>query len=427
MKKKTDISNRFKHVCRKILKDFKGTILVAVSGGPDSVALLLAMKDAGVELEAVHCNFHLRGEESNRDMKFVENLCNRLHIRLHIIDFDVEKEKSKEESVEMACRRLRYARFRQLLKDRNCAYIALGHNADDNIETLLMNLLRGSGTTGLKAMKTVSGDLIRPLLSFSRQEIERYLKEKGQSYVTDHTNLESDYRRNFLRNDVIPLLESRWEGARKAISKSISFLQEENEIIENSIKENLCGAEDFLEWKKINQFPSPTTLIFRFIQPFGGSTEIAGEIGRSLPKPANGKSWNLTEDIIAFSEREGLRIIDLKRGFKEQRIEFLQKRKDEIKEFPQNNKVVFLPGPIEKYELVKARKDMSISPLGMKGTQDVMKILKDGGISTYRRESYPVLIEKETGEVIWIPGLKRSRKNLLSGNEDVVWVGVLGG
>ena len=421
MRKKADIISRFRDECRKLLKDFSGRILVALSGGPDSVALLLALKEAGYSLEAVHCNFHLRGEESNRDMRFVEQFCVGHDIPLHIKEFDVEKERTKEESVEMACRRLRYELFRKLLKEKNLDYVAVGHNADDNVETLLMNLLRGSGTSGLKAMKQISGDLVRPLLSFSRREIEEFLKAEGQTYVTDHTNLESDFRRNFLRNEVIPLLESRWQGARRAIGNSIFLLQEENKIIENAIGTALDKADGFLKWKELNDFPSPLTLIFRFLQPYGGTTDIASEIVRSLPCPKNGKSWKLSETHRAISEREGLRIVDLEDETPDFSLEFKEIGREELGEFPKSNDIVFLPFPPETYEFVKARKNMKIAPLGMKGFQDVMKILKDDGVPAHKRENFPVLVEKESGEPIWIPGIKRSRLHLLGGTEKIVF------
>ena len=416
MSKKADIIRKFREECRNVLKDVEGGLLVGISGGADSVALLLALKDAGLQPEAVHCNFHLRGKESDRDMEFVKELCEREEIPLTVIEFNVAKEKQKEESTEMACRRLRYDRFRSLLKEKGLRYLAVGHNADDNIETMLLNLLRGSGTAGLKAMISRKDDIVRPLLRFSRKEIEAYLREKGQSFVTDHTNLESDYRRNFLRNEVIPLLESRWAGARKAIGTSISLLREENRIIEEEINRQLKGNETFLSWVKINNFASPLTLIFRYINTYGGDSDIAEEITRSLPRPGTGKRWKLGAGNWAVSEKEGLRIINEKDSEPGWRIVVreIKSEGEELKELiPKDNDSALFPFPAERYEIRKAERGMKIEPFGMRGKQDVMKALKDAGIPAYRRADYPVVVNRESGEVVWIPGVKRTRKELV--------------
>ena len=416
MRKKREIVKKFSEECRKVLKDCKGKVLVALSGGADSVALLLALKDAGIPVEAAHCNFHLRGDASNRDMEFVKELCRRKEVTLNLIEFDVDKEKKKDESTEMACRRLRYDWFRSLIEEKKLGGVAVAHHADDNIETMLMNMLRGSGTAGLKAMRARSEDIIRPLLAFSRKEIEAYLREKEESYVTDHTNFESDYRRNFLRNEVIPLFESRWPGARKALGTTLTLLQEENRIIENAIDQELTEDREFLSWEKINNFPSSLTLVFRFINNYGGDSDIAEEIVRSLPKPLAGKRWKLSKGIWAVSEREGLRIIneeDSDPGF---RIVIREIRDDEgnlNEQIPKDNDSALFPYSAERYEIRKAEKGMKIEPLGMVGKQEVMKALKDAGISATRRVNYPVVVNKKGGEVMWIPGVKRSRKELV--------------
>jgi len=156
-------------------------VLAGVSGGADSVALLLALRsDPHMELTAVHCNFHLRGEESDRDMLFVEQLSGRLGVPLVTVHFDVpEYIRRNGVSVEMACRDLRYAEFRRIMSQVGAGRIAVAHNADDNAETLLLNLMRGAGVAGLRGMRPDTGEVIRPLLSLSRADIERYLDAKG--------------------------------------------------------------------------------------------------------------------------------------------------------------------------------------------------------------------------------------------------------
>ena len=190
-------------------------VLVALSGGADSVALLLVLRSLGYDCVAVHCNFHLRGEESMRDEKFVRGLCADLGLQLKVKDFNVkERMKADGVSVEMACRDLRYEWFEHERQSEQCCNIAVAHHSDDNVETLLLNMLRGTGIAGMAGIKPMNGYIIRPLLCVSRQEIEEFLKEVGQDYVIDSTNAVADVKRNRLRNIVLPVIMGQFPSAK---------------------------------------------------------------------------------------------------------------------------------------------------------------------------------------------------------------------
>ncbi len=273
--------NIIEESCRRQLKELGiGRVIATVSGGADSVAMLAAINASGAEVIAAHCNFHLRGKESMRDEQHVRELCDSLGVKLRTIDFDIEAYVSshKSVSVEMACRDLRHEWFARLLSELNADRIATGHNADDNIETLFLNLMRGSGTSGLRGMLPDTGKIWRPLLSFHRPEILEYLKEKNLSYVTDSTNLDSDYRRNFLRNDIIPLLRSRWAGFDKALDRSISLLREENKVVTSCVNDALPACGKPLSTLTIQHFPDPELLVRRYIEPLGPFTATASEV-----------------------------------------------------------------------------------------------------------------------------------------------------
>ncbi|MBD5356710.1 MAG: tRNA lysidine(34) synthetase TilS [Bacteroides sp.] len=271
-------------------------VIATVSGGADSVAMLSAVRASGAEVIAAHCNFHLRGEESMRDEEHVREICSRLDVELKTIDFDVEAYISSHKGIseEMACRELRHNWFNHLLTELKADRIATGHNADDNIETLFLNLLRGSGTSGLRGMLPDTGKIWRPLLSFHRPEIIEYISEKNLSFVTDSTNLESDYRRNFLRNDIIPLLRSRWAGFDKALDRSISLLREENKVITASVTANLPTPDNPLPTATIANFPDPELLVRRYIEPVGPFTTTSSEVIAAIAanKP-DIKTWKL--------------------------------------------------------------------------------------------------------------------------------------
>ena len=185
-----------------------GKYLVALSGGADSVALLVTLHELGYQIEACHCNFHLRGEESDRDEHFCVHLCQQLDIPLHRIHFDTHTyAELHKESIELAARNLRYNYFEQLRKDVEADGICVAHHQDDSVETVLINLIRGTGLQGLTGISPKNGFILRPLLCIDRKAILEFLAEKKQEYVTDSTNLVDDVVRNKIRLNIIPMLK----------------------------------------------------------------------------------------------------------------------------------------------------------------------------------------------------------------------------
>lgn len=223
-----------------------GLLLSALSGGADSTALLLWLLEKGCRVEAVHCNFHLRGEESDRDEQFCKDLCRRHGIPLHIAHFDtVTFAQMHHQSIETAARNLRYRYFLDLACDLGADGVCVAHNRNDQAETLLMNLVRGAGIhglTGMKAERTVEWrgrkvSIIRPLLDVSRKEIVQFLNARKQSWVTDSTNLETDATRNKFRLEVIPLLEKINPSAMANIADTCRRLQTVESIYDSQIEQ----------------------------------------------------------------------------------------------------------------------------------------------------------------------------------------------
>ena len=251
-----------------------GKTLVALSGGADSVALLHVLLRLGHDCAAAHCNFGLRGEESLRDERFVRQMCESLGVTLFVKNFDVDAyQRQHKVSVEMACRELRYDWFRTLMAEHGYSYLAVAHHADDNIETLLLNLMRGTGITGAAGIKPCAGNVCRPLLCVHRDEIERFLKENGIAFVTDSTNRQSDFSRNKLRNIILPSLYREFPAARQGMAKSLGNLLQNlslfNELIDKEktrfIKpKNGCELSiDFMH-DGLSE-----ALLFEFLKPFG--------------------------------------------------------------------------------------------------------------------------------------------------------------
>lgn len=217
-----------------------GKYIVALSGGADSVSMLYVMKsiamDFNLQVEAAHCNFHLRGEESDRDEDFCKSLCERIGIPLHIVHFDtIEYANLHHVSIEMAARDLRYGYFEQLRKDICATDICVAHHRDDSVETVLLNLIRGTGLRGLRGIQPRNNNIIRPLLCVSRNEIIAFLRANNQSYVTDSTNLHNDVKRNKIRLDILPMLQQLNPSVSNSIFETSLRIGEAMKVYDNAI------------------------------------------------------------------------------------------------------------------------------------------------------------------------------------------------
>ena len=217
-------------------------LILALSGGIDSMVLADLLQKAKVEFVAAHCNFHLRGEESDGDDWFVRKFAEKRGIQCFVKHFETEKYAAKYGiSIEMAARDLRYAWFEQLRRQLGYDKIAVAHHADDQAETFFINLLRGAGIRGLKGMRPQNGVIIRPLLWASREQIRKYAVENHITWREDHTNVETVYLRNRIRNQLLPVFDELQPGARQGLYKSLEHLASENELYRALLKEKLSN------------------------------------------------------------------------------------------------------------------------------------------------------------------------------------------
>ena len=281
------------------------TYLVAVSGGADSVCLLLVLLRLGYHIEAVHCNFHLRGEESDHDEEFVKSLCKKLNVELHLTHFDTKTYAELHQvGIEMAARTLRYQYFEQLRQDIGACGICVAHHRDDSVETILMNLLRGTGIHGLKGIQPLRDHIIRPLLCVTREEIEKWLHEQHQDYVTDSTNLTPDNIRNFLRLTVIPQLRQSVPGANENILLTARRVSEAARIYDHYIREALqrLVEGDSLALAPLLHEPSPESILFEWLRPADFSPATIEQISQQLTDLQPGKTWHSETHILAVSQ-----------------------------------------------------------------------------------------------------------------------------
>lgn len=262
---------------REGLLSREGLHLVALSGGADSVALLHLLLEMGFRVEAAHCNFHLRGEESNRDEQFVADLCERLQVPLHRAHFDTRDYAALHHvSIEMAARDLRYHYFQQLADDIGAETICVAHHRDDAVETFLMNLLRGSGIHGLTGMRQRNGRVVRPLLAVSRADIEAYLKSIGECFVTDSTNLQTDVLRNKIRLQLIPMLKQLQPKAVENIGQTADFMLEIEQLFDEqyALQRSQLLSDDgrMLPIANLRNICFPENFLHEWLDPMGFNT-----------------------------------------------------------------------------------------------------------------------------------------------------------
>ena len=280
-------------------------VLVAVSGGPDSVVLLDALHREGFFVVIAHCNFHLRGEDSNLDAEFVKGLANKYQAPYCQIDFDTEREaKERGVSIEMVARDLRYEWFERMAEEWQCERIAVAHNADDAVETFFLNLTRGSGLQGLSGMAELRGKIVRPLLNVSRKQIMDYIAEYELKYRIDATNLETIYTRNKIRHNVIPQLEEINPSFLDTMADNMRFIASAQSIVENYAAEaykrvvTIENERIVFDLKKLEEYQGVDTLLFIWLSKYGFSSDVVMQLYRSLDDISGKQFYSATHRIV---------------------------------------------------------------------------------------------------------------------------------
>ena len=285
----------------------KRLVLVGLSGGADSVALLGVLVRLGYPCRALHCNFHLRGDESDRDEVFARQFADSLGVPFLKVDFDTRGYAAiHQESIEMAARSLRYRWFEEQRQAFDAEAIAVAHHRDDSVETLLMNLLRGSGIRGLGGIRPRNGQVVRPLLAVSRAEIEEWLQTQGWGYVTDSSNLSDAYTRNFIRLRVLPLLEQLNPAARETIARAAAHLSAAEQLYAYTVEEARKAVfitADSLSIEALMRYPSPETLLYEWLRPLGFSRIVVGELFESLMGLSGKQFYSATHQVLKDRDR----------------------------------------------------------------------------------------------------------------------------
>lgn len=397
-------------------------LIVTVSGGADSVALLHILIELGYECIVAHCNFHLRGEESDRDAQFVSALAEKLHIEYLSKDFDTrEYAQTNKLSIEMAARELRYAWFEELRKEHQAEAIAVAHHANDVMETFLMNITRGTGIHGLTGIKPRNGYVIRPLLAISRLDIETYLSEKSISFVVDSTNLEQYYTRNKFRHSILPLLEEVNPSVKDTIIDTIKRLEEVetlyNQQVEQ-IKSTIITASDdgfLIDINLLQKQAGISSILYEILSPLGFSASTIQSVITSLTSESGKQFFSTNYRVI--KDRNHLIVSPISE--KEDKEYSIERNQDEIRvpihlkfEYLKKDKITiekdrnyaFLDVNKLKFPLIlrKWQKGDYFFPFGMKGKKKLSDYFIDNKFSLNQKEKTWVLISGN--DLVWVVG-----------------------
>lgn len=280
-------------------------VLLAVSGGKDSIAMLHMFNACNLSFGVAHCNFSLRGAESDADEELVKSICEKHNIPFHQTTFNT-KEYAEQNgiSIQMAARDLRYNWFEELSVNHNYIHIATAHHKNDVAETMLINLTKGTGLAGLHGIKNKSGKIIRPLLNFTRTEIEEYVNQNDVEFREDLSNFDNKYTRNGIRLDVIPLLEKINPNVIESLNQASSYLADSELILEEKIKEefNNCAeikeGKVFIDVNQLKELAPLNTYLYYFIKAYGFNASDVQDIIDSLNEQSGKQFLSQTHQLI---------------------------------------------------------------------------------------------------------------------------------
>ena len=404
-------------------------ILVALSGGADSVALTRILITLGYHCEAAHCNFELRGEESDRDEDFVRNFCRSLNIKCHSIHFETRRYAAQQSiSIEMAARELRYNWFSKICEESDCQVVAVAHHKDDSVETMLLNLIRGTGINGLLGIRPKNGNVVRPLLCASRQEVVEYLHRMNQTYVTDSTNLEDEYTRNKIRLNLLPLMEEINPSVKDGLVKTASYLNDISKVYQQAIKESIdrifITPEKEISIEKLMNEPAPQALLFEVLSPLGFNStqveEVYGSLNGQPGKRFISSQWQVVKD------RELLLIEKVKTANDKPQIIF-----EEVlltKEFviPKDKNTACFDANKFKgiISIRKWEKGDYFIPFGMKGKKLVSDFMTDSKFSLLKKQQQWVLSCND--QIAWLIGERTDNRFRIDDSTQKVIIAKLG-
>jgi tRNA(Ile)-lysidine synthase len=401
------------------------TVVVGVSGGRDSVALALCLQQLGYHVVVAHCNFQLRGKDSNADEAFVQQLAKKLDLTYKVMRFNTLDYCQKHHvSVQEAARELRYSWFEVLRLETNAQAIAVGHHLDDQIETFFIHLLRGSGVRGLKGMMPRNGNIIRPLLFLPRLKVEKYLQDQVQEYREDKSNSETKYLRNNIRHNLMPAVNALKTNGYDGLVQSIGLLQQDFLLLEDLGKQKAdtllqATANGYsIALSDLKKHTAIEALLYALLKNFGFKGAVIAAVKESMQRQPGAEFFSTSHRLTIGREALILQEIQLKHEVPEVWIQATDASiespvKLQIDSIPRGN-IADLRQPSDvallDFEqltfpllLRKIRNGDRFQPFGLKGSKLVSEFLTNKHISRPEKENTYV-IESVDGAIVWLVG-----------------------
>lgn len=396
-------------------------VILALSGGIDSMVLADLLQKAKVQFVAAHCNFHLRDVESDGDDWFVRKFAENRGIQCFVKHFETEKYAANHGiSIEMAARELRYTWFEQLRQQLGYDKIVVAHHADDQAETFFINLLRGAGLRGLKGMQPQNGVVIRPLLWASREQIRRYAAENHIVWREDHTNAESVYLRNKIRNQLLPVFDELQPDARQGLYKSLEHLASENELYRELLKEKfgqIIEENDGCQIIGKQYFVNNFQLLFEWLRNYDFNTDqcqfIYEAIGTGI-----GNQYNSSTHRVIIG-RDDLQLSEIKEDANDEiQIEIGEKEVFSpihlcFSKFERTDDfVIDKSSEVAQLDFDKIRFPLTLRhwqhgdrfhPLGMKGSKLLSDFFVDQKFTEWQKRNVWLLVSADD-DILWVVG-----------------------
>lgn len=416
------------HISQHQLFEKEDHVLLAVSGGKDSVLMAQLFKLAGFHFSIAHCNFNLRADEAQRDEAFVKLLADDMEVPYHVVQFDTKNYATEHKiSTQMAARDLRYHWFEELRQKHQYKYIAVAHHQNDAIETVLLNLVRGTGISGMHGILPKRGNLIRPLLFLSRQQIDQIIEESDLSFVEDSSNQSSKYARNKIRLQVIPQLREINPNLEETFAQNIHRFAETEVLLQNVVaetrkrlfKEELAHIRITVE--DVEKLNPQQLLFFELLKPFHFSASVVDEILSSLTKQSGTSFYsnthrltidrgNLLISALVIEKQTHFSLhgeVKIKLNFGQQiSLQFVDGGNFETAKF-----VAYVDADLLIFPLViRYRQDGDrFKPLGMASFKKLSDFFVDEKVPLPQKSSVPLVINGN-GEIVWVGGMRQDER-----------------
>lgn len=406
-------------------------LLLAVSGGIDSMVMADLFQKLKSEIAIAHCNFNLRACESDQDERFVRDFAAKNNIAFHSTKFDTQKFASDSKlSIQLAARELRYKWFRELLETEDFDFVLTAHHADDNLETFLINLTRGTGIEGLTGIPQQNGKIVRPILPFSREEILGYARKNGLEWREDSSNASEKYLRNKLRHGAIPLLKEINPELLAAFSKTQDYLQQTQSLANDAailvyqkVARQQAGETRF-DLGELQKLPNYRAYLYQWLQGFGFSAwdDIFGLVHAQSGKKVFSGSYVLLKDrnfLVLHPKRDGQHEHSylIYKGMEQVNFPLKLEFTSVAKMRPTPNTVIFVDAKKLQFplQLRRWREGDVVFPLGMEGrSKKVSKLFKDEKLSLPEKANAWLLCSND--DIVWIVGLRQDERFKVTAN-----------